>query len=186
MESRIYVVHVNPDSGLKVFTIAKSRGTMATGYVWITSDWLASVLDSFDSPNPDTMDLIQGVIALRQHVPDSDVKQSFISRWSDMRRRGTTTTSSLNPYALYAYDSVWLVAHANVQFLKGGQTFNFSDDPKLQDANGSSLPLTAINYFNTGDKLLHELLLTKFTSLTGQVQFNSDGNLIHPAYDRYP
>ncbi|XP_065041947.1 glutamate receptor 3.5-like [Musa acuminata AAA Group] len=182
MESRIYVVHVNPDSGLKVFSIAKYRGMMATGYVWITSDWLTSVLDSFGSPKPDTMDLIQGVIALRQHVPDSDVKQSFISRWSDMRRRGNTT-SSLNTYALYAYDSVWLVAHAIDQLLKRGQTFNFSDDPKLQDANGSSLHLTAIKYFNTGDNLLHELLLTKFTGLTGQVQFDSDGNLIHPAYD---
>nr|CAD1832128.1 unnamed protein product [Ananas comosus var. bracteatus] len=46
MESRVYVVHVNPDSGLTVFSQAKRLGMMAAGYVWMATDWLASVLDS--------------------------------------------------------------------------------------------------------------------------------------------
>ncbi|WOK99754.1 glutamate receptor 3.5-like isoform X1 [Canna indica] len=182
MESRIYVVHVNPDSGLKVFSVAKSLGMMAAGFVWITSDWLATILDSLNPPNPDTMDLIQGVIALRQHILDSGLKRQFSSRWNKMLRN-KDTMSSLNTYALYAYDSIWLVAHTIDQILKEGNTIYFSNDPRLKDSNDSSLHLTSLKFFNGGDKLLKNLLMTNFTGLTGQFQFNSDGNLIHPAYD---
>lgn len=38
MESRVYVVHVNPDSGLTIFSIAKSLGMMNSGYAWIATD----------------------------------------------------------------------------------------------------------------------------------------------------
>ncbi|KAJ6710789.1 GLUTAMATE RECEPTOR 3.4 [Salix koriyanagi] len=48
MESRVYVVHVNPDSGLSLFSIARSLQMMTTGYVWIATDWLPSVLDALD------------------------------------------------------------------------------------------------------------------------------------------
>ncbi|CAL9135826.1 unnamed protein product [Musa textilis] len=182
LESRVYVVHVNPDSGLMIFSVAKSLGMMGSGYVWIASDWLASVLDSTVPINPDTMDLIQGAIVLRQHTADSDLQRAFTTRWSNMVQNGNTT-SSLNTYALYAYDSVWLLAHALDRFLYEGQKISFSDDPRLRDTNGSSLHLTALKYFDSGDKLLKQLLLTDFTGVTGHVKFNSDGNLIHPAYD---
>ncbi|WOL15141.1 glutamate receptor 3.4-like isoform X1 [Canna indica] len=182
MESRVYVVHVNPDSGLTVFSVAKSLGMMGSGYVWIVSDWLASVLDSTSTPNQDTMDLIQGAIVLRQHTADSNLKRSFVSRWANIVRTGNASPS-LNTYGLYAYDSVWLLAHAIDQFLNEGHTISFSDDPKLHDSNGSSLHLSSLKYFDTGDRLLKKLLLTNFTGVTGQVQFDSDGNLIHPAYD---
>ncbi|RWW77343.1 hypothetical protein BHE74_00014497 [Ensete ventricosum] len=182
MESRVYVVHVNPDSGLMIFSVAKSLGMMGSGYVWIASDWLASVIDSAVTINTDTTDLIQGAIVLRQHTADSDLKRAFTSRWSNMVQNGNTT-SSLNTYALYAYDSVWLLAHALDRFLYEGQNISFSDDPRLHDTNGSSLHLTALKYFDSGDKLLKQLLLTDFTGVTGHVKFNSDGNLIHPAYD---
>ncbi|KAG6484310.1 glutamate receptor 3.4-like isoform X1 [Zingiber officinale] len=182
MESRIYVVHVNPDSGLRVFSLAKSLGMMASGYVWIASDWLASVLDSTYPPNSDTMNLIQGVIVLRQHTADSDLKTTFMTRWSQMVRSGNAS-SSLNTYSLYAYDSVWLLAHAIDQFLEDGETVSFSDDPRLHDANGSSLHLTSLKYFDGGEQLLKKLQLTNFTGVTGQVQFDPEGNLIHPAYE---
>ncbi|URE26704.1 hypothetical protein MUK42_07682 [Musa troglodytarum] len=182
LESRVYVVHVNPDSGLMIFSVAKSIGMMGSGYVWIASDWLASVLDSTVPINPDTMDLIQGAIVLRQHTAYSDLQRAFTTRWSNMVQNGNTT-SSLNTYALYAYDSVWLLAHALDRFLYEGQKISFSDDPRLRDTNGSSLHLTALKYFDSGDKLLKQLLLTDFTGVTGHVKFNSDGNLIHPAYD---
>ncbi|XP_072988214.1 glutamate receptor 3.5-like [Typha latifolia] len=182
MESRVYVVHVNPDSGLTVFSVAKSLGMMGSGYVWIATDWLASVLDSSEPANPAIMDLIQGVIALRQHTADSNPKRSFMSRWNDMVRNGNAS-SRLNTYGLYAYDSVWLVAHAIDQFLNEGQTISFSGDSRLHDANRSTLHLSSLRFFDGGEKLLQKLLLTNFTGLTGEVQFSLDRNLVHPAYE---
>ncbi|KAG1368274.1 glutamate receptor 3.5-like [Cocos nucifera] len=182
MESRVFVVHVNPDSGLTVFSSAQDLGMMANGYAWMATDWLASVLDSSQPSNPDIMAPIQGVIVLRQHTPPSNLTRAFLSRWNNMLQKGNAT-SSLNTYGLYAYDSVLLAAHAIDRFLNEGQKISFSNDPRLHDANGSRLLLTALRYFDGGDKLLENLLLTNFTGLTGQVQFSSDRNLIHPAYD---
>ncbi|XP_020256597.1 glutamate receptor 3.4-like isoform X2 [Asparagus officinalis] len=182
MESRVYVVHVNPDSGLMVFSVAKHLGMLAGGYVWIATDWLPSILDSSEPTDTDTMNLIQGVVTLRHHTPDSDVKKKFISRWSNLFRKGNTS-SNLNTYGLYAYDSVWLIAHAIDQFLREGYNVSFTSDPRLRDSNGSSLHLDALRSFAGGSKLLEKVLLTNFTGLTGQVQFSPDGNLIHPAYD---
>ncbi|XP_042387693.1 glutamate receptor 3.5-like isoform X1 [Zingiber officinale] len=182
-ESRIYVVHVNPDSGLKVFSVAKSLGMMAAGYAWIASDWLATVLDSSHPPNADTMELIQGAIALRQHVPDSNLKRAFTARWNNLEQSRRNLTSGLNTYALYAYDSVWLAADAIDQLIGEGQTFEFSGDPRLKDSNESPLHLSALKYFSGGDKLVEKMLQTKFTGLTGLFEFDSNGNLIHPAFD---
>ncbi|KAG6509748.1 hypothetical protein ZIOFF_027753 [Zingiber officinale] len=182
MESRVYVVHANPDSGLNIFSLAKDLGMMGTGYVWITTDWLASSLDSFITADPNTMSLIQGTIALRHHTPDSASKKRFISRWNDMIRQ-REATSGLNSYGLYAYDSIWLVAHAVDQFLNEGQTINFSSDPRLHDAKGSRLRLSSLQIFDAGESLLHKLLQTNFTGLSGRMQFDSDRNLIRPSYD---
>ncbi|KAK6120623.1 hypothetical protein DH2020_045635 [Rehmannia glutinosa] len=54
--------------------VAKRLGMMSRGYVWIATDWLPSVLDSSDNIDSDTANLLQGVIALRHHTPDSDLK----------------------------------------------------------------------------------------------------------------
>ncbi|CAI9759981.1 unnamed protein product [Fraxinus pennsylvanica] len=180
MESRVFVIHVNPDSGLKVFSIAKRLGMMGNGYVWISTDWLPSVLDSSDTVNPDTMDLIQGVIALRHHTPDSDIKKKFTSRWRNLKDK---ETPKFNSYALYSYDSVWLLARALDAFFDDGGTVTFSDDPRLQDRSGTSLQLSVLRIFNEGPKLLQKLIATNFTGLTGPIQFDSEKDLIRPAYD---
>ncbi|XP_073114031.1 glutamate receptor 3.5 isoform X2 [Elaeis guineensis] len=182
MESRVFIVHVNPDSGLTVFSIAKKMGMMNSGYVWIATDWLAAILDSTKPVDPNTMSLIQGVVVLHQHTADSDLKTRFISRWNN-KIKSSSTSSSLNTYGMYAYDSVWLVAHAIDQFLRQGGEIVFSKDSRLHDANGSTLHLAALKGFGGGDQLLEQLLLANFTGLAGHIQFDSDRNLIHPAYD---
>ncbi|KAK1304367.1 Glutamate receptor 3.4 [Acorus calamus] len=182
MESRVYVVHVNPDSGMTVFSAAKALGMMNSGYVWIATDWLTSVLDSSDPSGFSKMNLIQGVIAFRHHTPDSDAKKAFTSRWNKLLHKGNVS-SSLNSYGLYAYDSVWLVAHAINNIFNEGQNISFSDDPKLQNLNGSALQLSALHIFDEGPTLLQRLLVTNFTGLTGPFQFDGNKNLIRPAYD---
>ncbi|XP_060187966.1 glutamate receptor 3.4 isoform X3 [Lycium barbarum] len=180
MEARVYVVHVNPDTGLSIFSKAKHLGMMNAGYVWITTDWLPSFLDSSDSVNPETMDLIQGVVALRHHTPDSNPKKKFASRWKNFNG---VETSSFNSYALYAYDTIWLLARALDLFFKDGGNVTFSDDPRLRDTNGSALHLSSMQVFDQGQKLFQILVGMNFTGLTGQIQFDSENNLVHPAYD---
>lgn len=178
VESRVYVVHVNPDSGLEIFRAAKNLGMMGSGYVWIATDWLASFLDSYSQPSSEIMDLIQGVLVLRQHVPDSRLKKSFVSRWNKENAGIGLTT-----YGLYAYDTVWLTAYAIDRFLKEGNIISFSSDIKLNNATGSIIQLSSLKVFDRGEKMLKQILNSNFTGVTGDVRFGQDQNLIHPAYE---
>ncbi|KAL7086757.1 hypothetical protein ACP275_13G020800 [Erythranthe tilingii] len=173
LESRVFVVHVNPDSGLNIFAVAKRLGMMGSGYVWIATDWLPCFLDSLETIDSSKNDLIQGVVSLRHYTRESDLKTSFKNKES----------SKFNSYALYAYDSVWLLAKALDTFLISGENISFSDDPKLQENNGTTLDFTSLRIFDQGEKLLNILTATNFTGLTGEVRFDSDKNLINPAFD---
>jgi ionotropic glutamate receptor len=175
-------VHVNPDTGMQLFSIAKKLRMMTSGYVWIVTDWLAAVLDSSRSRDVNGMSYIQGIIVLRQHSPDSNAKTKFISKWNSVARN-RSIDSALNSYGFYAYDSVWIVARAIDRFLDSGHQINFSTDPRLHDSNGSTLRLSTLKIFDGGEQLLQQLLLTNITGLTGQVRFDSDRNLVQPAYD---
>ncbi|KAK8488925.1 hypothetical protein V6N11_021201 [Hibiscus sabdariffa] len=183
MESRVFVVHVNPDSGLNVFSAAKTLNMMSGGYVWIATDWLPSYLDSRVAIDSDTMNLLQGVVALRRYTPDTDLKKRFVSRWNNLKYKENSGPGGFNSYALYAYDSVWLAAHALKGFLNEDGNVSFSADPKLSDTNASTLNLSSLRVFNGGQQLLQTLLQTNFTGLSGQVQFDQQRDLVHPAFD---
>ncbi|KAF9590451.1 hypothetical protein IFM89_035286 [Coptis chinensis] len=70
---------------------------MTSGYVWIATDWLPFVLDSLEPMDPDTMNLLQGVIALRHHTADSNMKNNCrIGYWSNY-----SGLSIISPEILY-------------------------------------------------------------------------------------
>uniref|UniRef100_A0A7N0US73 Glutamate receptor n=1 Tax=Kalanchoe fedtschenkoi TaxID=63787 RepID=A0A7N0US73_KALFE len=178
VESRVLVLHVNPDVGSVVFQVAQYLGMMSSGFVWIATDWLTSVLDS-SSPLPnEVMNSMQGVLTLRHHTPNSDIKKAFISKWSKL-----SNGVGLNAYGLYAYDSVWLLAHAVDGFLNHGGVISFSNVSKLLSARGSGLNLEAMSIFDGGALLLNSLLNVNFTGVTGPMKFNADRSLIYPSYD---
>lgn len=179
MESRIIVLHVNPDSGFLVLSVAQYLGMMGNGYVWITTDWLSSVLDSAAPLPSETMESMQGVLALRQHTPESDRERAFFSRWKKL----TGSSLGLHSYGLYAYDSVWLVAHALDAFFDQGGVISFSNDSRLHSVEGSNLHLEAMSIFDDGNLLLQNILQSNLLGLTGPIKFNSDRSLIRPAYD---
>ncbi|XAR61523.1 hypothetical protein NMG60_11015973 [Bertholletia excelsa] len=179
LESRVILLHVNPDSGFMVFSAASYLGMMSNGYAWIATDWLSSVLDS-SSPLPsETMETLQGVLALRAHTADSDRKRAFFSRWNKLNGG----SPGLNSYGLYAYDTVWLIAHAIDSFFNQGGVISFSNDSKIRAIEGGDLHLDAMSIFDGGKLLLKNILQTNLSGLTGSIKFNPDGSLILPAYD---
>ncbi|XP_024008120.1 glutamate receptor 3.4 isoform X2 [Eutrema salsugineum] len=178
MASRVYVVHVNPDSGLNIFSVAKSLGMMGSGYVWIATDWLSTALDSMEPVDSDTMDLLQGVVAFRHYTTETSMKKQFVARWKNLRPK-----DAFNTYALYAYDSVWLVARALDVFFREHNAITFSHDPNLHKTNGSSVQLSALSVFNEGDKFLEIILGMNHTGVTGPIQFDSERNRVNPAYE---
>lgn len=149
------------------------------GYVWIATSWLSAVLDSTSPLLPKTADSIRGVLTLRPHTLDSRRKRDFMTRWS----RLSNGFIGLNPYGLYAYDTVWMIAYAVKEFLDQGGTVSFSSIPKLSSVDGATLNFSALRIFNGGMQLLHNILRTNMTGLTGPIRFNPDRSLMNPSYD---
>ncbi|KAF5188249.1 Glutamate receptor [Thalictrum thalictroides] len=175
MESRVMIVHTYPKSGLMIFDVAKRLGMMQTGYVWMATTWLSTVLDS----KPEVPSSLQGVLTLRPHTTPSEKKKAFFSRWNKLNNG----TLRLNPYGLYAYDTVWMIAFAVKELLDKGGTISFSNDSKLHAVAGGSLNLEAMSVFDEGKQLLDNILNTSMTGLTGPIRFNPDRSLIRPALD---
>ncbi|KAK9023044.1 hypothetical protein V6N11_003277 [Hibiscus sabdariffa] len=179
MQSRIVVLHVNPQIAFKVFAVANHLEMMGNGYVWIATDQLSLVLDSNSPFSSETMDTMQGVLTLRQHTPDSDKKRAFFARWNDM----TGGSPGLNSFGLYAYDTVWLLAYSLDAFFNQGGVISFSNDSRISSVADSTLHLEAMSIFDNGKLLLKNILQSDFVGLTGHLKFNSDKSLILPAFD---
>lgn len=182
MEARVIVLHTYAQTGLLVFDVAHKLGMMSGGYVWIATSWLSTVLDSSTSTSSfnTTSNSIQGVLTLRPHTPHSRKKQEFISRWKNHLSNGSI---GLNPYGLYAYDSVWMVAHALKQFFEQNGTISFSNNTNLSGMGGETLDLGALSVFDGGKQLLDNVLRINMTGLTGPIQFGPDRSPLHPSYD---
>ncbi|CAL5366031.1 unnamed protein product [Camellia sinensis] len=185
-ESRIFVVHTHPSSGLDVLSVAQYLGMTGSGYVWIATNWLSTILDT-NSPLPqETMDKIQGLITLRIYTPDTELKRNFASRWKNLAITSNQTANGpvgLSTYGLYAYDTVWMLANAIDAFFNQGGHISFSNDSRLSELNGGNLHLDAMSIFNGGKLLLDSILKVNFTGLTGPIRFDSDKSLIRPAFD---
>ncbi|XP_031093554.1 glutamate receptor 3.6-like isoform X1 [Ipomoea triloba] len=184
LESRILVVHTYPDKGLRIFSVAKSLRMTESGYVWIATHWLSSILDTVGPLPAETMDNLQGAITLRIHTPDSQLKRNFTSRWSNITRRlGANVHLGLCTYGLYAYDTVWLLARALDAFFKQGGNVSFSKDPRLEGKEGGSLHLGSMSIFNGGNLLRDIIFDTEIIGVTGAFKFNSERDLYSPAFE---
>lgn len=120
---------------------------------------------------------IQGVIALRLHTPDSVMKKNFVQRWHNLTHVGLST------YGLYAYDTVWLLAHAIDDYLQRGGNVSFSKSPIVSELRGGNLHLDALKVFDGGNTFLESILKVDRIGLTGRMKFTKDRNLVNPAFD---
>lgn len=179
MESRVIVVHTYLKTGILVFKLAQKLGMIGSGYVWIATTWLSSLMDS-DTATLESTNSMQGALALRIHTPDSKRKRVFVSQWS----KYSNGSIGLNTYGLYAYDTVWMVANAVKEFLESGGTVSFSNDSNLNFVGpGGTFNLSTLSIFDGGQQVLNNILHTDRMGLTGPIRFNQDRSLIHPAYD---
>lgn len=180
-ESRIIVIHVYPGSGPDVLSVARYLGMMGTGFVWIATNWLSTVIDT-NSPLPQSeMDDMQGVLTLRMYTPETEPKRKFVSRWSNLT--SGQNKIGLNAYGLYAYDTVWLLAHALNAFFDQGGTISFSNDSRLTQLGSGELNLHSLSVFDGGNLLLRNIFQVNMTGITGPFNYTPQRDLIRPAFE---
>ncbi|PNY12147.1 glutamate receptor-like protein [Trifolium pratense] len=183
-ESRVIVVHANTLWGQKVFSVAKNLGMMGTGYVWIATAFLSAILDISSPLSSDRMDEIQGVLTPRVYTPDSELKRKFVSKWKNLTHGNTANGRlGLSFLSLYAYDTIFALAHALDAFFKQGNKITFSNDSKLSSLKGDNLHLDALNVFDEGYSLRRNIYEVNMTGVTGLFKYGPDKNLVNPAYE---
>ncbi|XP_047318110.1 glutamate receptor 3.6-like [Impatiens glandulifera] len=173
--SRVVVLLTHPDCGIETLSVAKHLGMLETGYVWFSTDWLSTYLDTNPWSSAVIMENLQGLVTLRMYTPDSETKTRFVSRWNDLTRRNRSNDGrlGLNVYALYAYDTVWLLANAINRFLSVDGVISFSN---YSNSEGLSV-------FDGGKLLLESILEVNTNGLTGEIRFSSDRSFIHPTFE---
>ncbi|CAN6269047.1 unnamed protein product [Urochloa humidicola] len=158
MESRVFVLHAHDDTGVAVFSLAYNLTMTSSGYVWIATDWLSVVLDSAPRLDSGLLSTMHGVLTLRQHTGNTNMKKTLVSQWSTLVKEESGGSSS-------------------------GGNISFSPDPRLHAVAGGALNLDALSIFDGGMLLLEKIRKVNFMGAAGSVELDSDGNLIHPAYD---
>ncbi|CAI0438635.1 unnamed protein product [Linum tenue] len=176
MQTRVFVVHMAPNLGARLFAKAKEVEMMSPGYVWIVTDGITGFLNSIDSS---VLESMQGVLGVKPHVPRTKEVLEFRSRWKRKFQRDhpEILDADLNSYGLWAYDATVALATA---IEKAGQATNFTF---LNNSSSSNADLDRIRASSSGPNLALELSRAKFAGLSGEFAMEPDGQLKGSAYE---
>uniref|UniRef100_A0A1D1Y7C4 Glutamate receptor n=1 Tax=Anthurium amnicola TaxID=1678845 RepID=A0A1D1Y7C4_9ARAE len=170
MQTRVFLVHMSPSMGARVFLKAKEVGMMNRGYAWIVTDSITGELDGFDST---VLDSMQGLLGVRHYVPPSSELDDFTVRWERRFRQANPDDRKveLNIYGLWAYDTVWALALAteHVGIMAPDQFV------KPQNVNAST-DLESLGVSQIGPMLLEAISKQEFVGLSGKFRL-VDGQL---------
>ncbi|KAK4854051.1 hypothetical protein QYF36_018252 [Acer negundo] len=169
MQTRVFIVHMLPSLGSRIFAKAKQIGMMEEGFVWIVTDGL---VDFFDTLEQSVIDSMQGVLGVRPYVPRTKKLESFRVKWKKkfQQENPDIVDAKLNIFGLLAYDVTVALAMA----VEKSGVGNFKFDKQI--TNNVSTDLEAIGVSENGPNLVKALSITRFRGLTGDYSF-VDGQL---------
>ncbi|GAA0159185.1 transmembrane signal receptor [Lithospermum erythrorhizon] len=145
-----------------LFEKAKKLKMMGKGYVWIVSDDIGSMLDSFDSSMIFNM---QGAIGFKRDYDDtSEIFKNFKNVFRRKYRLEYPDEDEFaNPsiHALLAYDATWVIGKAINSSRIGKTTWNMIDfeglSGKIRFKNGVLLQNSIFRIINVSGKRYSEL-----------------------------
>lgn len=176
MQTRVFIAHLSPSLGAKLFLKAKAIGMMSEGYVWIVTSGLMHFLPTMKLH---VVEAMQGVLGVKPLIPQTSNLDSF--------RLQKTIFNLVNPgykpadmgsiFDVWAYDTMWALAMAAEQVGTHYPEASYRD--KTADLNSSDLFNLPIS--KTGPKLLQATLTTRFKGLSGMFHL-VDGRLYPTSY----
>ncbi|KAI4323954.1 hypothetical protein L6164_023535 [Bauhinia variegata] len=162
LTTRVFIVHMSPMFGSRLFAMAKEIGMMSEGYVWILTSEMTNQLTSLNSSITDTM---QGVLGLGAYFPKTKEFQHFQVGWKSkfQQENPTIIGPELNVYCLWAYDAVTALAMAVEK--AGVKEFGFQNTG-IYSSNTTDFE-TDLGVSLIGPKLRKSLSETRFRGLSG-------------------
>ncbi|XP_060217875.1 glutamate receptor 2.8-like [Lycium barbarum] len=172
MQTRVFIVHLQPSLASRLFLKAKEAGMMMSGYAWIITDVLTSLLDLVD---PSVIEQsMQGVLGVKPYVPRSNELNNFTKRWRKRFRQEYPDMDQLelNVFGLWSYDSITSLAEA---VEKVGTTA--TPKSKKPDTRENVTDLDALGTSEVGSLLIDSMQNTELKSgLSGDFRI-VDGEL---------
>jgi ionotropic glutamate receptor len=181
MESRVFVVHLEPTVGRELFVMAQWLQMVSPGYVWVVTEAMSSVMDYLQR-DPDLLHALQYVVATRSFVPPSPALDAYRARWAAFHP-ALGPAQMNNVYALHAYDAVWMIAHAIQTFLSQNGTPAFVDPAPFPPDAGGRNQLANLKLFRDGALFMRNLLAFRFTGVAGPVQVDARGDFVGSSFD---
>ncbi|KAM3308296.1 glutamate receptor 2.8 [Capsicum chacoense] len=174
-QTRVFVVHLQPYLASRLFLKAKEAGMMSSGYAWIITDVLTSLLASVDHSVIESS--MQGVLGIKPYVPRSNELNNFTQRWSRRFHQEYPDMDpvELNVLGLWAYDGITALA-------KAVEKVGVSAIPKFKksDTRENLTELDALGTSELGSLLLHSMQNIKLTTgLSGD--FHIVGGELQPS-----
>ncbi|KAL6196321.1 hypothetical protein ACLB2K_031936 [Fragaria x ananassa] len=110
MQTRVFIVHMNPNLSSRLFSKAKELGMMSEGFVWITTNGIGNNLKSMDS----TLDSMQGLLSVESYISNTRKLRLFKSRWKKKFHQDNPENIDvqLDAFGLRAYDAAFALAIA--------------------------------------------------------------------------
>ncbi|CAN6449576.1 unnamed protein product [Victoria cruziana] len=168
MQTRVFIVHMAPSLGTRLFSSALELGMMSKGYAWIVTTGMGNLLDSL---HPSEFDSLQGVLGLKTHIPETKELEDFTARWK-RRFRVEHPELEIPRYVsvsgLWAYDTVWALASALEETAAAPR--NPLDFRRFGRSSKSSTNIMDLAVSPTGPQLLEEISKTKFRGLSGEFE----------------
>ncbi|KAL7166120.1 hypothetical protein ACSBR2_036907 [Camellia fascicularis] len=161
MQTRVFIVHMNPTLASRLFIKVKEVGMLSEGYVWIITNAVTNELISMD---PSVIDSMEGVLGVKTYVARTKQLQDFTSRWKRKYQQDNPTilNAQLNVFGLWAYDAAIALAIAVEQASVTNNGFQ-----KANISGNSTTDLETFGVSQNGPKLLQAVLNTTFRGLNG-------------------
>ncbi|KAI3987271.1 hypothetical protein MKX01_031755 [Papaver californicum] len=163
LQPRVFIVHMKPSLGSRLFLKAQEANMTSEGYVWIITD---SMINFLNSMNSSVIDAMQGVIGVSPYVPESKELHTLRIKWRKKLLRQNmsgTEIADLSIHDLWAYDTVWALAMTAEKF--GLNIDTPFQRPQPIDNSGD---IAAMGVSLIGPKLLRRIQNTRFKGICGE------------------
>ncbi|KAL6295912.1 hypothetical protein ACE6H2_004054 [Prunus campanulata] len=163
MQTQVFIVHMLPSLGSRLFNKANQIGMMEEGYAWITTD---GITNSFSYINSSVIENMQGVLGIKTYVPNTKELESFRVRWKRKFQIDNPTVHGvkLDVFGFWAYDAAWSLAMAVEKV--GAKNFSLQKMNRTS-GNSSTTALEGFGISQNGPQLVQALLATSFKGLSG-------------------
>ncbi|CAH8270759.1 unnamed protein product [Arabidopsis lyrata] len=163
MPTRVFVVHMLPDLGSRLFSIAKEIGMMNKGYVWIVTNGIA---DQLSLKGESSLENMHGVLGVKTYFSRSKELMYLETRWR--KRFGG---EEINNFECWAYDAATALAMSIEEISNVHMSFNKTKTNTSREDIGTDLDDLGVAL--SGPKILQALTTVSFKGVAGRFQLKN-------------